>query len=820
MIIRLAIVFLIYIGAATAKELVVDETLTKLDVVPYLTVKLEADPLGPIDILKEGNFEKHLLQESQRPTKNTYWYRLDIKSTLSESKNYYLKTDVHILQYLDFYQINRNRIVSSESWGLKNRTLPDGQYRGVVFPIRLGEKDNTTILIRKQHDGTGLMPLRLLSEEMHIEEGIINNFFWGGIISLLICLAAYNTIIYISNLGLRGWLYPAFQLTAFLHFSASHGFGYLILPTSFVAWLGQHTMFLNFWLAWFGVNFGRTFLESKKRTPSLDKFSRLFLILTPPLALIGYFKSELVLHTYFGPVLTAVFILVISMSLGSYKSGYKPARFFLGSWIFILVGGSVVYLTYSAVIPVNVFTLHSFLIGSLCELILLSVAIADRMRDSESKILTQTLIDQNTELLNKNYYYSYAQRQLDRWAKRHANLYLLVITMEGYFDLVRVLGSTELRRRRKKLALRCFRRLKSFGQLKTFSTPHGERFKMISFDDNLIGMVVDSADGIQTTMAQLLEIWDEGASKDNYFRTVRLRVGTTLLTNHEHNASESFRQAYSALINAKSKDRVWDEYHPRFDKNLSKQLELLSDLTDAIDTDQFFIQIQPKVDLTTQEIVGGEALVRWRHPVKGIIPPCDFIPLAEKSGLIFKISCQVLRLAFNWISLNPQLKSISINLSMFDLPEPRLEVYLDELQFTYEVNPSKIILELTESQSLEQSNEVLTILKRIKNKGYQISIDDFGTGYSSLSYLNKLEPNEIKIDRVFAKDIHKSEFNQVLVKNVVSIAKAFKSRVVIEGVECLEEFELVKKYGCDIGQGFYWSKPIGQSDFENRYLNF
>jgi EAL domain-containing protein (putative c-di-GMP-specific phosphodiesterase class I) len=243
-----------------------------------------------------------------------------------------------------------------------------------------------------------------------------------------------------------------------------------------------------------------------------------------------------------------------------------------------------------------------------------------------------------------------------------------------------------------------------------------------------------------------------------------------------------------------------------------ERVELENDLRQALDRDELRLHYQPLVDLATDRIVGFEALVRWQHPTRGLVPPLAFVPLAEETGLILPIGAWVLetacRQARRWSEEYPESPLVmSVNLSARQFNQPSL---VDEVRATLAATglaPERLELEITESVLLDEGEENSTTLRALRDLGVRLVLDDFGTGYSSLSYLRRLPLDTIKIDRSFVDGIDEDNSNLPIVRAVIALAHGLGIEVVAEGIETEGQLEVLRDLVCDRGQGYYFARP-------------
>jgi EAL domain-containing protein (putative c-di-GMP-specific phosphodiesterase class I) len=238
-------------------------------------------------------------------------------------------------------------------------------------------------------------------------------------------------------------------------------------------------------------------------------------------------------------------------------------------------------------------------------------------------------------------------------------------------------------------------------------------------------------------------------------------------------------------------------------------------LTAGIEGNQFHLVYQPKVTLASGEIEGVEALIRWQHPERGMIPPLEFIPFAESSAAIDQLTHWVNRTACEQLRAWDQgglSLGIALNISARTLHEPRLADALESECRKAGIQPARVTLELTETAAMQDAIQMMDVLTRLRLKGFKLAIDDFGTGYSSLVQLHRLPFSEIKIDRTFVADCTVSAESRSIVRLVIDLAHALGMKAVAEGVESAEALDLLRSLGCDEAQGYFISRPIAAGE--------
>ena len=278
------------------------------------------------------------------------------------------------------------------------------------------------------------------------------------------------------------------------------------------------------------------------------------------------------------------------------------------------------------------------------------------------------------------------------------------------------------------------------------------------------------------------------------------------------------KKADMAMYYAKQIGR--DGFH-LYDKEVNEDvfdtLSLISDMRTALKDNQFHLVFQPKILLADDSVVGAEALIRWIHPTHGFIGPDIFIPIAEKSGLIIDIGAWVIEQSCiacsEWSRAGFDNISVAINMSSIQFNEHDIVDQISNSIKKSGVKPHNIELEVTESLLLDNTVTLRDTLVQIKKMGIKISIDDFGTGYSNLGYLKTMDVNTLKIDRSFIQNMEEEEHNQNIVKAIIQISKSLGVQVVAEGVETAVVAESLQAMNCQIGQGYFWAKPLAEEKF-------
>lgn len=259
-------------------------------------------------------------------------------------------------------------------------------------------------------------------------------------------------------------------------------------------------------------------------------------------------------------------------------------------------------------------------------------------------------------------------------------------------------------------------------------------------------------------------------------------------------------------------------YDDAMREKLLREQEIIEKMADSLEDHQFQIYLQPKICLHDGTLAGAEALVRWKHPEKGMISPGEFIPLFEKNGFITQMDQYVWEqtcvLIKEWKAKGYPVVPVSVNVSRADFYITDLTEYMDALVRKYDLQPSDLHLEVTESVYTENPIQILHMIEGLRSRGFVIELDDFGSGYSSLNMLNQMELDIMKLDMKFIQSEMMKPEDQGILRFIIDLAHSMKLSVVAEGIETGEQVERIKKLGCDYAQGYFFSRPVCVEEFE------
>ncbi len=420
----------------------------------------------------------------------------------------------------------------------------------------------------------------------------------------------------------------------------------------------------------------------------------------------------------------------------------------------------------------------------------------------EEKMFNLAYYDQITSLPNRSYLFESLAQVLKNQNMQNNNFVVIFIDLDNLKGINDTLGHDFGDLLLKEFSIHlskyyadsmCFR----------FS---GDEFIVIKNIDSLKDNVSELCEAAVNTLGKLWTI-------NNYEFFLSVSIGVAIYPIHGTSPQEIIKNADLAMRSSKNKGKnSYSIYNSSMSSRLFLRMQMEKELMQAIKDDELIFFYQPLINGATEKIVGAEALIRWNHPQKGIISPVEFIPIAEESGLIIKLGEMIIEKAIKqlhcWKSKGLKVIPISINLSAMQFQQANLIQFIDTILKAYNVEPSLIKFEITESTALKDIAQTIKTINIFKGMNIEVALDDFGTGYSSLTYLKQLPINYLKIDKTFIKDIDNDLKEASIVLNIITLAHDLSLKVVAEGVENLRQANILKEYSCDELQGDDYAKPM------------
>lgn len=418
------------------------------------------------------------------------------------------------------------------------------------------------------------------------------------------------------------------------------------------------------------------------------------------------------------------------------------------------------------------------------------------------KLLAYT--DSLTGLYNRSYLMSNLERRIEKHQRHSGTVVLMFLDLDQFKKINDTLGHSAGDALLREVAQRLTTIVRDSDLVCRWG---GDEFVIVLSGQLNEQFARNKAEDILETLRTPVDFDDDKLA-------VLTSIGIALSVNGEINAERLLQHADMAMYQAKENGRNnYSLFLPKMEQEALQQFRIEHALPGAMANNELYVQYQPKVDCHNNTIVGFEALLRWQHPEHGFISPAEFIPVIENSGLIIDIGewvlSEVTAQLKKWRQQGLLLLPVAVNISGNHLHSPSLVPYVINCLKQHHIEPELIEVEITEGALTGNTQESINAMTALKSTGIKLSIDDFGTGYSSLSYLKKFPVDVLKIDSIFVRECHSNNDDASICKAIITLAKSMKLQIVAEGVEQLEQLSFLAEQGCDVYQGFYFSKAVG-----------
>ncbi len=433
--------------------------------------------------------------------------------------------------------------------------------------------------------------------------------------------------------------------------------------------------------------------------------------------------------------------------------------------------------------------------------------ISDR-KWAEARLLHDAFHDTLTGMPNRALFLDHLQLAIARH-ERHPDRHYAVLFLD--FDRFKIVNDSLGHLAGDELLIEIARRVVKCVRLgDTLARLGGDEFTILLEDLQSKEEAIQLAERIQQILTQPIKLSMTEV-------TITASIGIAYSSTGYHKPEELLRDADTAMYQAKSRGKAcYALFDPSMHSHAIRQLQIENDMRRALERNEFFLVYQPIISLETDQLVGFEALARWQHPERGLVNPGEFISVAEETGLILPLGAWVIteacRQLREWQDRLPSRLGnsliMSLNLSGKQLMQENIVEYVERTIAQHGLDPHHLKLEITESVVMENIEVAMRKLEQLRTLGVKLSIDDFGTGYSSLSYLHRLSTDTLKIDRSFVQNMAQNNENAEIVRTIITLAKTLHMDVTAEGIETVDQLEMLRALGCECGQGYLFAKPM------------
>jgi len=770
---------------------------------------------------------------------SSYWFRFRVSSQVpccgASAENKIIAIQYALLDQIEFYQIENgflmNKVVTGDIFPFAQRPL---RHRDFLFPLTLKFNQPIDIYIKVHTQGSAQVPISLWNAQKFSwedqDEQLLKALYYG----MILVLVLYNLFLFISIRERPYIYYVGFMASVLVLMSGSHGylFQYLYPQSPIIHKMSILIAVPSVML--FAAIFSSYFLRLDKFSPRLntllDTFAVLFLFCIAGTFILPYDVSTRI------SVFLAIPTSFIIMFIGPYvwAKGQTSARYFTLAWGFLMAGIIVSAASKFGVLPRNGFTEHALNWGSAVESILLSFALADRFnterfakftaqkkqieeaeqrKTAESQLYYQATHQSVNGFPNTVLLQQLLHKLLHSETESLRHFSLVFIHLSRIQEINKTLGHANA-----DIVLGIFsKRLESLEINKEVSLEIEKFEHKIYYFAHIEGVIfahIFKTGEFSVSLPAITKLREELAEPIEFNGMeldLGLSVGIATYPSHGKDIETIIRHARVAIDSANNANDHIGVYSQEINPYSARRLVLMGELKKAIETDELELHYQPIICCDTSAIIGAEALLRWKHPDLGFVPPDEFVVLAEKTGLIRSLTYWVLENALvaktSWPKGEVD-RTISINISAVNLHEKDFEANLLELLEKHQVSAEHVVLELTETSVMTDPENAMDVLKRLSAHGVKIGIDDFGTGHSSMSYIQQLPVYEIKIDRSFVMEMDQVSGDEVIVKTTLNLSHDLGYKVVAEGIENQAVLEKLQSMGCDFAQGYHIARPM------------
>lgn len=782
-----------------------------------------------------------------------YWFKVSVDYISEESlpSLKYLLLDYPYLDHIELYYRKSNgsftKVTTGDQYPFDQRPI---NYHTFVLKVELIPSQVNDIYLRVKTTTSLQVPLSIWQPEAFVKSASIERMWLGIFFGAMTIMFFYNLFVYLSVREKSYLFYIAYVACMTFSQITSTGISYQLLwPSSpflanmMVPPLINITLFM-------AIIFSREYLGVKTTSQMWDKsclaVAGVTALCTFP-TFIGDNGTAIVLSNL---LLIGVSVFLLSMGGWGVYHRQRRAYFFFAAWLALCLGSTAKAALVLNIIPYSFLAMWGVQFGVVIELILLSLALADRMNEersarleaaksalmaseealkakeertlTEKRMLQQSLRDQLTGHPNRILFKDQLQRSIDALVPRKDIFSVFCIHLNSFHDINETLGYSVGDRLLIKFVALLEERVATWKNVVPITHNDLEAKHVAVIEGVYLALILRhprQSSFPQAQAEEILNILDLPITVEKMNITIGGRVGIATWPNHGEKSETLLQNAKIAVRSTKDLGFRLQVYNDSINHDNADRLSLMCDLRAAVSNNQLELYFQPKVSMQSQNTLSVEALVRWNHPEKGLLGPDKFVDYAEKTGNIHSLTQWILRDAIAFIAkLNNEKHNVSVavNISAKNLLEEDFVTRLRDLLWDFQIMPSSLTLEVVESSMIQDMALTISTLNQLEKLGVNLSIDDFGTGYSSLEYLKRLPVHELKIDRSFVNDMINNEDDELIVTTTLAIAHQRGMKVVAEGIEDKATFDLLKKLGCDIGQGYFISKPLQK----NQLLGF
>lgn len=743
-------------------------------------------------------------------------YRLTLINDTPTKQKQILAINNPMVDRLDLFLLIQHKLVKQIRLGDNYKASQPLLNSIPHIEFELASNIQATIYIQVVSQGTTTLPLSLHSPTTFQTKVYQSFFSWGAFIGIILMILTYNTLLYFSSSDKIYLCYFGYTITMLVQLGSVYGYGFHLFPFALQSFFQQKIVVLNYLISLFAILFALYFLRYEREQNNVYKLSLHFCALLGVLGIFSLFAPQDMAAKIYYPLQLLVFVVIGRICLPSLLDEKRWSKLYLLSWLPLFVGTATSQLLLLGLIAYSELNHYALMIGVVFEIGIISFALAERFRAKQKTRLYDVTHDSVTALPN----HILLTECISRLMARQQSFTLILFRAEQFGEIKPALGLVAANNLVIAIVDSVLDYFSAMQSLYIFERQNKTKdIRLSRISDDTFGLLLMGSHDEEALSYIVLTIQEAVSNPINvggYHVSTQCIVGAVSYPENGLNADMVLQKAMHSLDIATRHSDKYAFYSPQNNSEIQAQLQLAADLQQAIDNDELALFHQVQIDLNRQIVYGNEALARWRHPTKGWISPEVFIGLAETTGLINQLSEWVVAkaLAQHQVILNAgYAQHISINLSAKDLTQAGLIAHIITTITQLNLDPKQIIFELTESATSNDPIHTQRTINQLHELNFKVAIDDFGTGYSSMEYLSTLPFHELKIDKSFVMNLLQNHRDKAITKTTIEMAKNLGLYVVAEGIENEVVERLLKTYGCEIGQGYYYAKPMPLNDY-------
>ena len=772
-------------------------------------------------------------------TNSTYWVHLRLTNSSNHRVDRVVEIAYPVIDYIDFYHVSAEELKQQFKVGDKRPfSARPIAHRNFVFPIYLDAQSDSSLFIKVKSSSSLQLPISISAEREFFANDQLDLIRMSVYYGMMLVMILFNLFIFFSLREAMYFYYVSFvfcfaAVQFFLHGLAGQ---YIWPEKSYLQDFGILVFVPSIVL--FASLFARYFLDLSTHAPLANRFFKIM-----GWVAIAGIGGGLVLD--YEQSIKFSIIAVIPASLGClvigpylWAKGHTIARFYTIAWASITIATVALALSKFGILPRTFLTENGLQFGSAMEAVLLSLALADRLNNerdqrfkaqermldesrqrqiAEQELIYSALHHPLTGAPNRAFFENWFQERIES-QEDIPKMTMGMFYLRRFHEVNKTLGHIQADALLKLITKQLNALVEVLPGAVYLDEKDEDRHYIVAMEGVTFVILInnsenqnpkESINAIALKLSEPLEF--NGMAID-----IGCVSGTAAYTPQQEDAQTLLRNAQIAIDMGERHGKLVTDYSNEINPYNARRLSLAGELRKAIDNNELALHFQPKFCSKNGKISGMEALLRWTHSEHGFIPPDEFIPIAEQTGVINPLTRWVIDKALSQLSELREMGfdlTVAVNISAINLKEKNFSRIVQEGLQKYKIPPSLLSLEVTETAMMDDPVLALSALRELNSLGIRLSIDDFGTGYSSLAYIKQLPVQEIKIDRSFVMEMDSHDNDAIIVKTTINMCHDLGFDVVAEGVETLQSCDALSLMGCDYLQGYHLSTPLTFEDF-------